>query len=153
MSDKVRGAIFNMLGDIGGLKLLDAFAGSGALALEAISRGASHVTAIDIDKNAHQAVQNNARSLGIQKQVKAIRANVGSWSDNNPDAVFDIVLCDPPYDKLRLPLLAKLTRHLGSGGLLVLSWPGRAELPEFEDMKNVAAKNYGDASLAVYRKD
>jgi 16S rRNA (guanine966-N2)-methyltransferase len=59
MSDKMRGALFNALGDIDGLSVLDAFAGSGALAFEAVSRGAGHAVAIDVDKSAQRAIAEN----------------------------------------------------------------------------------------------
>src|SRR3954465_12488188 len=74
MSDKVRGALFNVLGDIEGLTFLDAFAGSGALAFEAASRGAKAVTAIDRDSSAHKILEQNAKELGL-KSVKIIKAN------------------------------------------------------------------------------
>ena len=65
MSEKVRGAIFSALGDIKGLNVLDAFSGSGALAIEAISRGAKTATAVEVDKRAHQVIQDNLKKLNI----------------------------------------------------------------------------------------
>src|SRR6266404_7522519 len=82
MSDKVRGALFNVLGDIEDLTFLDAFAGSGALAFEAISRGAKSVTAIDRDNSAHEVLEQNSREL-CPRQVKVIKANAGGWSNHN----------------------------------------------------------------------
>src|SRR5665213_172068 len=76
MSDKARGGLFNALGDIDDLTILDAFAGSGALSFEAISRGAASAVAVDIDKNAYQSIQENIVSLNLKDKVKAIRANV-----------------------------------------------------------------------------
>jgi 16S rRNA (guanine966-N2)-methyltransferase len=150
MSDKVRGALFSSLGDIEGYTVLDAFAGSGALGLEAISRGASQVVAVEIEKTAHKTIQDNARELAT-KNLRAIRANVSGWSDNNPLAQFDLVFCDPPYDNLQLNLLQKLVRHLKPSGLYVLSWPGKLDVPEFAGLKLVKSKRYGDAQLAFYR--
>lgn len=89
MSDKMRGALFNILGDVQGMTILDGFAGSGALSLEAVSRGAAKATAIDIDKAAHTQIQKNIKDLQVEDEVKAIRANAGSWSNNNPDVKFD----------------------------------------------------------------
>src|SRR3954470_23836038 len=77
MSDKMRGALFNVLGDIEGLTFLDAFAGSGALAFEAASRGAKAVTAIEIDNSAHKTIGQNIKALHISTQVKAVKANTG----------------------------------------------------------------------------
>ncbi len=157
MSDKVRGAIFNSLGDIEGLTVLDAFTGSGGLAYEAISRGAKHVTAIDIDKSAIPTVVKNSKALGISNKIKAIRANVSGWSDTvSKDGSwkqgFDLIFCDPPYDQVQLGLLQKLVRHLKTGGLYVLSWPGKLAVPEFIGLKMLKTKSYGDAQLAFYRR-
>ncbi len=66
---------------------------------------------------------------------------------------FDIVLLDPPYEELQLPLLQRLIkRHVKPNGLAVLSYPGKQDIPEFEDTKIVETKNYGDSQLVFYRK-
>jgi 16S rRNA (guanine966-N2)-methyltransferase len=153
MSDKVRGALFNVLGDIEGLTFLDAFAGSGALAFEAASRGAKSVTAIDNDSSAHRVIEQNVKYFHLQKVVKVTRANTGGWSIHNMEKKFDIVLLDPPYDELQINLLERLIkRHVKPSGLAVLSYPGHATPPEFEKTKVAAGKNYGDAQLVFYRK-
>ncbi len=152
MADKIRGALFNILGDIDGLTVLDAFAGSGALSLEAISRGAKSALAIDRDKTAYSQILKNLRMLEVEDQVKAIRVNASSWSDHNPDAQFDIVILAPPYDHLQESLLAKLTRHVTDSGLLVLDWPGHKAAPTFDEFEQIKSKNYGDAQLVFYRR-
>lgn len=152
MSERVRGAIFNMLGDITGLTLLDAFAGSGALSFEAISRGAKHAIAIDVDKSAARTVKENAETLGIIDQVKAIRASASGWSDNNPSAQFDIVFAAPPYDDLQIPIVQKLVRHVRPDGIFVLDWPGKLELLELPELEHLTVKQYGDAQISVYRR-
>ncbi|MBI4033428.1 16S rRNA (guanine(966)-N(2))-methyltransferase RsmD [Candidatus Saccharibacteria bacterium] len=153
MSDKMRGALFNILGDIQGLSVLDAFAGSGALSFEAISRGAARATAVEIDKSAYRQIQKNIGDLQIEDKVKAIRANAGGWSDNNPDAKFDLVLLDPPYDDLSHELLAKLTKHTKPNGLVALSYPGNRQPPQLNGLELVTAKLYGDSQLVFYRKN
>ncbi len=152
MADKIRGALFNVLGDIEGLTALDAFAGSGALALEAISRGAKHVVAIDQDKNAYQAMVKNIEDLGLKDKIKATRANASGWSDNNKYAEFDVVILDPPHDDVQEKLLAKLSRHVKADGILCLSWPGHIQALEVDGFKQIKAKNYGDAQLVFYRR-
>jgi 16S rRNA (guanine966-N2)-methyltransferase len=151
MSERVRGGLFNALGDIEGLSMLDGFAGSGALSFEAISRGALAVTAIDIDKKAFEAIKQSARELDIENFIKVIRASAGSWSDNNADAQFDIVIAAPPYDDLQPQLVAKLTRHVKPSGVFVLDWPGKQTALTFEGFEQITAKNYGDAQLIFYR--
>lgn len=153
MSEKVRGAIFGALGDIQGLAVLDAYSGSGALSFEAVSRGASHSVAIDVDADAHVAMNKNIRSLGLTNSVKSIRANVSSWSDNNPSALFDLVLCDPPYDNLRTEPLIKLAQHVEIGGVVVYSLPPKIAVElSANGYQLVATKSYGDAKLVFYRR-
>lgn len=152
MSDKARGALFNMLGDIDGLTVLDAFAGSGALGFEALSRGASSVLAIELDKKAHKTIQTNLEILKLQGAMKAVHANASGWSDNNEREQFDLVFSAPPYDNLQITLLQKLVRHVKEKGLYVLDWPGGLEAPEFLGLKKVKNKKFGDAQLVFYRK-
>jgi 16S rRNA (guanine966-N2)-methyltransferase len=152
MSDKVRGSLFNVLGDIEGLTFLDAFTGSGALAVEAASRGAASVIAVDSDTSAHKTLDQNVKELDL-KNVKAIKANTGGWNIHNMEKRFDIVLLDPPYEDLQLNLLQKLIkRHVKPAGLAVLSFPGKQDAPEFEKTKIVSTKNHGDSQLVFYRK-
>jgi 16S rRNA (guanine966-N2)-methyltransferase len=153
MSDKVRGALFNVLGDVEGLTFLDAFAGSGALAFEAASRGAKSVIAIDKDSSAHKTIEQNVKDLHLQKTVKVSKANTAGWSIHNMEKKFDIVLLDPPYNELQENLLGRLVkRHVKTGGLAVLSIAGRAKSPEFDKTEVAAHKDYGDAKLVFYRK-
>lgn len=152
MSEKARGGLFSALGDISELTVLDAFAGSGALSFEAVSRGVSHATAVDIDKSAITTVVNNAKMLKIQSKIKAIRANASGWSDNNPDAKFDLVFIAPPYDDLQPNLVSKLSRHLKEKGVYVLDWPKNEAILEISGLEIVKRKNYGDAQLVFYKK-
>jgi len=152
MSDKVRGALFNVLGDIESLTFLDAFAGSGALAFEAASRGAKSVIAIDRDTSAHRTIEQNVKDLRLQKIVHVTKANAGGWSIHNQEKTFDIVLLAPPYDELQEQLLKTLAkRHSKPGGLVVLDWPGKTEIPEFSKTEVAVVKDYGDAQLVFYR--
>ena len=154
MSDKARGALFNTLGDIEGLTFLDAFAGSGALAFEAISRGAKSAVAIDKDRAAHGALDKNVQDLHLSKQIDAVRANAGGWSIHNMEKKFDIILLDPPYDQLQPEVIKTLVkRHIQPGGLDVLSWPGKEPVPEFDQTEVITNKLYGDIQLVFYRKE
>jgi 16S rRNA (guanine(966)-N(2))-methyltransferase RsmD len=152
MGDKIRGALFNILGDITGLTVLDAFAGSGALSFEAISRGAESALAIDVDKEAHQTIQSNIKLLGLDEQVTVMRKNSAGWSRNNKEKQFDIVLADPPYNDIRPQLLQSLIVQVRSGGIFVLSWPGSEPVRAFPGTEVLSAKSYGDAQLVFYRK-
>lgn len=151
MSEKLRGALFNTLGDIGGLVILDAFAGSGALAFEAISRGAASATAIEVDKKAYQTIITSLQALTLQDKVRAVRANVSGWSDNNPGSKFDIVVADPPYDKLNVAKIQKLVMHVADGGIFVLSWPGNIIVPQLVGLRKSKTQKHGDAQLIYYK--
>jgi 16S rRNA (guanine966-N2)-methyltransferase len=152
MSEKARGAIFNALGDIKGLTVLDAFAGSGALSFEAVSRGAKHVMAIDIDKSAITTVVKNVETLGLTDQITVLRRNIASWSRSNQHGTYDIVLADPPYDDIRPDILQRLVHVTEPGGLMVLSWPGNEPVRPFEGLEVLNSKSYGDAQLVFYRR-
>jgi 16S rRNA (guanine966-N2)-methyltransferase len=141
-----------VLGDIKGLSVLDAFAGSGALSIEAISRGAEYAVAIDVDKRAHAVMGENIQKLGIPERIKAIRAYAGAWSTRHQDQLFDLIFVDPPYDNPPYRDLDSLPRHLKASGTLVLSWPGNQKPCKFKGLTVVQAKDYGDAQLVFYQK-
>jgi 16S rRNA (guanine966-N2)-methyltransferase len=151
MSEKARGAIFNALGDLTGLTVLDVFAGSGALAFEAISRGAKSAVAIDTDKYAYETIQANVAALDLKEQVTVLRKNTSGWSRNNQHKQFDVVLVDPPYDDIRPDVIERLAVHVEPGGILVLSWPGKEPIRELKSLEVVSNKNYGDIQLVFYR--
>jgi 16S rRNA (guanine966-N2)-methyltransferase len=151
MSDKVRGALFNTLGDVGGLTVLDAFAGSGALSFEALSRGAATATAIDNDRSAQRTITENIRELGLTGSMKLISASVSAWLSTS-DQMFDIILCDPPYNDLQLSVIDKLSSRVKLDGILVVSLPPEANLQTPEHMTELLRKSYGDAELAFYRR-
>jgi 16S rRNA (guanine966-N2)-methyltransferase len=152
MAEKIRGALFNVLGDIADLTILDAFAGGGALSVEAISRGAKNAVAIDNDKHAIRALKDNIEQLGLLAQIKSTDANVSGWSDNNSLQRFDIVLIDPPFNDVKPALLQKLAQHAKKGGVVAFSLPPRTDIELPDDYDFLMTKNYGDAQLVFYRK-
>jgi 16S rRNA (guanine966-N2)-methyltransferase len=152
MSDKVRGALFNALGDLSGLTVLDAFAGSGALSFEAVSRGATSVVAIEIDNAAFQTIQKNIETLRLDESVRVLRKNAASWARSDQAGTYDIVLCDPPYNDIRPDVLQKLAKLVKPEGLFVLSWPGSEPIRPFEGLSDISANKHGDAQLVFYRR-
>lgn len=152
MSEKARGALFNALGDITNLIILDAYAGSGAIAIEALSRGAKHVTVIDIDPEAVKTIASNLKSLDISSQVTLLRKNISGWSRNHQTTTFDIVIADPPYTDIRPDVIERLGRHVKPGGVYVLSWPGNETVRSFAGLEQLVVKPLGDIQLVFYRK-
>lgn len=153
MGEKVRGAIFNALGGLEGLTVLDAYSGSGALAFESISRGASSAVAVDIEKKAYSTLSDNIELLGLASKVQAIRANNATWA-KNVDSEFDLVFLDPPYydiNPLHLDTLAGKTKL---GGTLVLSFPDhyrpRFELPQWQLL---SSKKYAGSNINIYSRE
>ena len=152
MSERMRNALFNKLGSLEGKTVLDPFAGSGAISLEAVSRGAGYVVAIEKDRIAQKVIAKNMATLGVKDSMKLISAFNATWSNNNTDKYFDIIICDPPYNDLQLSTIEKLSRHLKKDGLMVLSHPGREPTPTVNGVVVVDTKIYGNAALAIYRK-
>jgi 16S rRNA (guanine966-N2)-methyltransferase len=151
MSEKMCGALFNILGDIEDLTVLDAFAGSGALSFEAISRNARHVTAIESDHTAHQVITHNIKKLAVEAFITLVYAANTQWMQANQDASFDIVVCDPPYDNLQSGTIGMLATHVKKEGLLVLSWPGNSIPLVIPGLEQIDMRTYGDAQLIFYR--
>ncbi len=154
MSERIRNALFNSIGDeIGGARVLDAFAGSGALGIEAISRGASHATFIERDRIAQKVIDENITTLGISEQTKIIRASVAAWISTYDGELFDIILVDPPYHDPQFSTAIQLNGLLKPGALMVLSRPGRSESPTGARIVVVDNRSYGDAALTYFRKE
>ncbi len=153
MSDKIRGALFNALGELDGLTVFDPFAGSGALSFEAISRGAKYVVALDIDPQAAAVMKKNAAKLNTGSRIKITRAGVRSWLQTQPTKRFDVVLLDPPYDDLQEPALQAAAERCEVQGVVVLSLPpqSRVALPS-DRFELIRDKQYGDAELHYYRR-
>ena len=151
MSEKIRGALFNALGDIEGLTVLDAFTGTGAVAIEAISRGAQKVTAIDYDKEAFLCASGNVKSLKLENVIMLLKVNAKSWSNNNQDKLYDVVVADPPFNEVNDTLLEKMHRHIKPNGIFVLSVPADYTPRSGHKLTLIAEKSYGDAKLYFYR--
>ncbi|MGV9001715.1 MAG: 16S rRNA (guanine(966)-N(2))-methyltransferase RsmD [Candidatus Saccharimonadaceae bacterium] len=153
MGERIRGSLFNIIGsEIEGAVVLDAFAGSGSLGLEALSRGAQKATFIERDRVAQNVILNNIKTLGLMGETVLVKAPVASWQNTTKEQ-FDIIFADPPYHDLQLSTAMKLTKLLKPNGLMVLSYTGRGEVPTELGVVVVDNRSYGDAVLAFYRKE
>jgi len=155
MGERIRNAMFNSIGnEINGAQVLDAFAGTGAVGLEALSRGAAHVTFIERDKIAQKILSNNVSSLGVQYETKIISASVNSWIESGGAGKYDIIFADPPYKNPQFSTVSKLFGLLKPGGLMVLSHPGRGEEPNLgNEIVVVDNRSYGNAYLTSFRRE
>lgn len=154
MSDRMRGALFNALGDIADLTVLDAFAGSGAIAIEAVSRGARSVVAVERDKKVARTLESNIARISGFAPIKAVQANISTWLKEADDSLrFDVIVADPPYDDTQLPRIEQLIDYVVLDGLLVLSWPADDnEAPVLDGAEQLKRDSYAGGSLIYYRR-
>ena len=150
-SDRVREAMFSILGEVTGVRVLDLFAGSGALAIEALSRGATEATLVDSAPAAHAAIRANLDSLALDARVyqqHALsflrRARAAAWQ-------YDLVFLDPPYRSV-----SSYASRLASALEPVLSPDARAvaesdrRAPLELELPLLDERNYGDTLIRIY---
>ena len=153
MSERIRNAIFNQLADkVQGARVLDAFAGSGALGLEGLSRGADFAVFVERDRIAQKIIAINIETLKTEASTKLIKAPVASWLEKT-DEQFDLIFVDPPYHDPQLSTAMKLIRLLKPNGLMVLSYLSRREVPSELGVVVVDNRSYGNAAIAIYRRE
>ena len=149
-SDRVREALFSILGDISDLRVLDLFAGSGALGIEALSRGAATATLVESDRAAIDAIRANLAPLeGVKADV--VRADALVWLGGNRGP-YDLVFLDPPYSsarKLAGPLSEKLPAALSPNALIVSESDKRDPLTLAFSLED--ERSYGHTRIAIHR--
>jgi 16S rRNA (guanine(966)-N(2))-methyltransferase RsmD len=148
-SDKVREALFSVLGDVAGLDVADLFAGSGALGIEALSRGAASATFVDNDPKAVAAIRRNLEAAGIEADVQCRDALAFLRSAPGP---YGLVLIDPPYSsapRLGERLSELLPAVLAMDALIVIESNKRAPLEL--DLPLEFERDYGDTRVRIHR--
>jgi len=154
MSERVRNAMFNSLGsEVREAEVLDAFAGTGAVGFEALSRGARQVTFIEKDRVAQRVLAENVASLGVENTSAIVRTSVSNWLETYKGKQFDLIFADPPYHDPQFSTVSRLFALLKPGGLMVLSHPGRGEEPTKTGVVVVDNRSYGNAFLTFYRRE
>ncbi len=155
MGDRVRSGIFNALESrdvLSGARVIDAFAGTGALGLEALSRGASFVSFIEKDKTAQRTIVDNITTLNVEKYATLIKTGVANWTKTASDDNYDIIFADPPYHDPQFSTVFRLLDYLRPNGLMILSYTSRETAPNPNGVVVVDKRSYGEASLVIYRK-
>jgi 16S rRNA (guanine966-N2)-methyltransferase len=150
--DRVREAAFNLIGPVDGMEVLDLFAGSGAMGLEALSRGAARVTFVESDRAAAETILRNLDKLRLEGAI-VLREDAGRKlaADAAADRRYDLVLIDPPYRMLTgfLPVLeAHLPAVVAPQGMVVVESDAREE-PELPLPKRTS-RRYGSARVTVF---
>ena len=159
-SDRVRESIFNILAhgvedfSIEGARVLDLFAGTGAMGLEALSRGARFCQFVDDAAEARGVIRRNADALGVIGQCKIWRRDATRLGPAAPQPGFDLVFADPPYDKgLGTKALASLVegQWLNNGAVIVMEEAERAELACPPGLTEIDRRVYGETQVLIAR--
>lgn len=166
MSERVRNAIFNSIqSEIPNSRVLDAFAGTGALGLEALSRGAKSATFIEKNRLTQKILAENLQILDKNSdsgEAKLIRASVSGWLNSTTGQfelgeiselpTFDIIFADPPYYDPQFPTLEKLTKRLASNGIMIISQPKELETFSTDNLEIISERIYSGAKIIFLRK-
>lgn len=147
-SDKVREALFSILGDVSEARVLDLFAGTGALAIEALSRGAAQAVLVDRDV---EAARRNVEQLGLEQSATIVSSEVLKFLKRPATETFDLVLCDPPYrlaDRLAPEMDSLLPPHLAPGARIAVETAAREPLPL--SLRLLRERRYGDTLIRIH---
>jgi 16S rRNA (guanine966-N2)-methyltransferase len=153
-SDKLRETLFNILAPrVEGARLLDGFAGTGAVGLEALSRGAAHVTFIERDARALRLVEGNLKRCGLDGRYAIIRAGFADAPARVRGARFDVVFADPPYGAEALrEALTTASALVTPDGLVIVEHAKRDPAPESsESLRKTRTLLSGDSALSFFR--
>jgi 16S rRNA (guanine966-N2)-methyltransferase len=152
-SDKLRETLFNVLGGrVAGAIFLDGYAGTGAIGLEAISRGAAHVTFIERDPRAIRLIRENAARCGVGEGYTILRAALPAALTRSA-AAYDLIVLDPPYEEPTVDRVVDAAfDHLAEGGMLVLEHAARTSPPVRQGIAPSRILRSGDSALAFYER-
>src|ERR687898_3472510 len=139
--DRVREAAFNLIGPVDGAAVLDLFAGSGALGLEALSRGAASATFVELNYGSLKALDQNIAALAVQDAVTVHRGDAMRFAGKLPEGAYDVVFADPPYTIDYAAQLVALFRRRPFGRILSVEHRSDVAL-EGDD-----TRRYGDTSI------
>lgn len=149
-SDKVKGAVFNMLAQYGPLdSFLDLFAGSGAMGIEAWSRGATRVVFVEKDRGAQRALQNNLQAVGLT-DATVLHVDWQAALRRLAGETFTVIYADPPFLAGLYPLILEAVwehRALGPQGILCLEHPQRLELVYGDEWNLLKTRRYGETAV------
>jgi 16S rRNA (guanine966-N2)-methyltransferase len=150
-SDRLRETLFNILSPrMQGARVLDGFAGTGAVGLEAISRGAADVMFVDHDPRAIALITSNVERCGVTGHA-IIRRELGRQALPS-DALFDLIVLDPPYDMNPHGALTSLAPRLAAEGVLVLEHARKQDAPDVDGLTRTREVRAGASKLTFYRR-
>jgi len=150
----VKEAIFNLVGPaIDGVNVLDLFAGSGALGIEALSRGAAAVTFVDREPRGLAILRQNLDALDLKARANVVRGDVVRWLESSPEQIKQagFVFMDPPYEDPVLDRALKAIDREVTGATVVVEHSRRQELPALARLQVDRQRRYGDTIVSVLR--
>ena len=150
-SDRVREALFSALGDVTGARVHDLYAGTGALAIEALSRGAAHATLVESERPALAAIRENVAALGLGLRAVIVASRVARTVPRLAGP-FDLAFVDPPYAALAdaVAAIAALRARFAPSARVVLEHASRDAAPDVDGLARAEPRVYGDTALTFY---
>ena len=153
-ASRTREALFNILQGVDGFRMLDLFAGSGIMGLEAVSRGAVSVTAVELARPQARMIERSYKAMGVDSKLKLLETNVLTLKKEIvcADGGFDLIYADPPFKDMDYPDLRPFIEWLNPGGVAVFEAPSR-KLPGWAtgDEFQGQVRRYGESSLIIFK--
>jgi 16S rRNA (guanine966-N2)-methyltransferase len=149
ITDRVKETLFGILGDrVPGARVLDLYAGSGAVGIEALSRGAERATFVERGRDALAALRTNLERTGLSDRASVVSADVERYVATADGGPWDIVVLDPPYaERAIVTPLRDLLRHLAPGATVVLKHHWRSGVPDVADLSTRRQRRFGETML------
>jgi len=147
--DRVKAAMFSILGDVTDLQVADLFAGTGNLGIEALSRGATHCTFVEHDSQNVSLIRQNLVNLGLEQQSEIVRMDVLHFLETAPD--YQLILADPPYKFEYYEELLEAFSRQKPGTRIILETDYRFQLPSSFKANEIKIRRSGDTNLNIFR--
>jgi 16S rRNA (guanine966-N2)-methyltransferase len=149
IADRVKETLFAILGErVIDARVLDLYAGSGAVGIEALSRGAAHSDFVETDRRALVAIRENLERTGLATLASVHPIDVLRYLEGPPEGRFGIAFVDPPYaERAILAPLERLVAHLAPGAMVIVKHHWRTEVPEPEGLTPWRLRRFGETSL------
>ncbi|MCJ7629816.1 MAG: 16S rRNA (guanine(966)-N(2))-methyltransferase RsmD [Longimicrobiales bacterium] len=150
-ADRVREAWMAAIGwELEGARVLDLFAGSGALGLEALSRGATEVVFVERSRTALVTLRGNVELLKAEEECRIVAGDAMAFVRRLPEGAFDLVLADPPYD---LGLAGRLLELFAEKGFARELWVEHRSTEGMPSLPELRQRRYGDTTLSILKRD
>jgi 16S rRNA (guanine(966)-N(2))-methyltransferase RsmD len=155
ITDRIRTSIFDTIKDfVPNAKVLDLYSGSGAFAIEALSRGAASAVMVEKEESSVEIIKLNLINTKFQNQSKVIKSKVEDYLTPENIEKFDIIMLDPPFPlkvEKKNAILIQTLNFLTTNGILIFRYPTKETLPENSELNLVYSKKYGISIVNYYK--